>query len=90
MRVYKGASLQGMGDWLGTGAIGPMDHQWRPFEEARRFVPALNLKTGREWGAYCRGERPHIQTKPINIPVQADKVYKDKGWISWPDLLGKN
>jgi hypothetical protein len=26
--------------------------------------------------------------KPLNIPSQPNKTYKDKGWKSWADFLG--
>jgi len=37
-----------------------------------------------EWREYCKSGK-----KPINIPASPDKTYKNKGWISWGDFLGK-
>ena len=55
-----------------------------PFEEAREYARGLGLKGMREWRKWLTsGERPY------NIPSAPDRFYKDKGWISWMDWLGK-
>ena len=69
-----------MPDWLGK--------DWMPFEETRDFVHKLELKSSTEWPAYSRGDMPEKGTRPEDIPSSPDRVYKDKGWISWPDWLG--
>ena len=57
--------------------------QWMPFEEAREFVRGLGLNYQKDWNIYClSGE------KPVNIPSNPDKAYKEKGWLSMPDWLG--
>ncbi|MDC0324369.1 hypothetical protein OAM21_04160, partial [Verrucomicrobia bacterium] len=56
---------------------------WRPFEEAREFVRALNLKNREEWCAFCKSGQ-----LPADIPLAPDQRYKDKGWTSWGDWLG--
>ena len=30
------------------------------------------------------------EKNPPNIPSAPDQTYKDKGWINWPDWLGKS
>lgn len=57
---------------------------WRPFEEARAFSRALNLKTGNDWHNYCRSGK-----KPFDIPSAPDTntTYKQK-WQGWGDWLG--
>ena len=80
--AYKGKGWAGYGDWLGTGTIAHRKREWAPFKEARTFVRSLNLKVA--WRAYCKsGERP------INIPTDPAKIYKDHGWAGFPDWLGK-
>ena len=102
--VYKDEipGWAGYGDWLGTGTIAHRKRRWRPFREARAFVRSLNLTVGwREshyrpvrsrrginltvvWREYCKsGERP------VNIPTDPARVYKDKGWAGMRDWLGK-
>ena len=54
-----------------------------PFEQAREAVRAVGLGSNREWQEWSRsGERL------TNIPSHPDVVYRDTGWISWPDWLG--
>lgn len=58
------------------------NRKFRPFEEARTFVRSLGLKSGTEWRAYVSlSALPNIPTNPV-------PVYKDKGWVSWPDWFG--
>jgi 3-mercaptopyruvate sulfurtransferase SseA len=65
-------------DWLGYERP-----KLLPFEEARAFVRSLGLKSVKEWDIYCRSGK-----KPANIPITADAVYADKGWMGWQDWMG--
>ena len=56
---------------------------YHSFEDAREFVRGLNLKNDREWKQFCRSGN-----KPEDIPGSPHTVYKDKGWVNWPDWLG--
>ena len=82
-KVYKDKGWNGIRDWLGQELV-----EWRPLEEARAFVQTLELKSKKEWQAYSRGDMPEKGTRPPDIPSNPERVYKDKGWISWPDWLG--
>ena len=54
-----------------------------PFQKARAIVLKLGLKSVKEWKEWSKsGERP------TNIPSHPDRVYRDKGWVSWPHWLG--
>ena len=59
---------------------------WMPFEEARDFVHALELKTKDEWTCYHKGELK--DKKPKDIPSGPSSIYKTKGWKNWGDWLG--
>ena len=87
-RTYKDQGWQGMGDWLGTGTIASYNREYRPFDEARKFVHALKLKSGTEWRQYCKGELEGINPKPEDIPTNPHRNYKDQGWKGWGDWLG--
>lgn len=50
-RTYKN-EWKGWGDWLGTGNIGPLNRQYRSFEQAREFAQSLRLKSKTEWEKY--------------------------------------
>lgn len=78
--TYKG-HFKSLGDWLGTGFVHYRDRRYRPFEEARDFIHALELKSRAQWVAYCiSGE------KPDDIPADPRRTYggefKDLGdWL---------
>ena len=74
--TYKDQGWQGMGDWLGTGTIASYNKEYRPFEEARKFVHALKLKSGTEWRKYCKGELEGRIPKPEDIPAKPYRTYK--------------
>jgi superfamily II DNA or RNA helicase len=94
--VYEGSGWVDWGDWLGTGRVYRPD--WLPFNEARRFVHRLDLKSEHEWRDYVKSGK-----KPKNIPAKPDRIYSSKkifrpsrgrardveaGWIGWGDWLG--
>ena len=71
--------------WLGTGTIAPRLRKYRTFNEARKFVRSLKLKSGEEWKAYKRSGK-----LPIDIPVAPQHAYLKKGWQGMRDWLGTN
>jgi superfamily II DNA or RNA helicase len=56
---------------------------WLPFEEARKYVQTLGIKSTKYWSEYSTSESKHYQ-----IPRAPAVVYKDKGWLNWGDWLG--
>jgi hypothetical protein len=59
-----------------------MRKKWRPFEEARKFVHSLNLKSEKYWKEYKNSGK-----KPDDIPGSPRTVYK-KEWKGLGDWLG--
>jgi hypothetical protein len=88
-RTYKNKGWKTWGDWLGNEAVSNRYRQFRPFKQARAFAHSLNLGSQQEWFRYRKGEMADKQPKPEDIPSNPYQVYEDKGWISWPDWLGK-
>ena len=85
--VYK-EEWTSWGDFLGTGRTAYMYKKFRSFKDARKFVHSLKFtkRDGtNDWRAYCKSGK-----KPVDIPAAPDKVYKNKGWISFGDWLGTN
>jgi len=78
-QVY-GSEFKGMGDWLGTGYVAAQHRQYRPFEEARKFVRSLGLKNLREWRDYLTSGQ-----KPADIPAHPEQAYSSeyKGLRDW-------
>lgn len=53
------------------------------FDEAKKIVKPLNLKSVNEWEIYTRSERFNI-----SLP-KAPYVYYCSEWKNWKDFLGK-
>jgi superfamily II DNA or RNA helicase len=87
-RTYKDKGWKSLGDWLGTGVIGSIKRKFKPFRQARKFSRSLNLKSGPEWKAYCKGEIPNKKKKPQDIPFNPNRTYEKEGWVSMGDWLG--
>lgn len=86
--VYAATGWTSMGDWLGTGAIGPGLREYRPFEAARAFARKLKLKNETEWRAFCKGLLPRLGRLPSDIPTNPWRSYVSKGWKGMGDWLG--
>lgn len=81
--VYFDKGWKGFGDWLGTGKRTNFNREYKSFEEARKFVHSLNLKTFEEWSLF----RKSISL-PRDIPTNPNIVYYNSGWKGIKDWLG--
>jgi len=61
---------------------------WRPFEEARDFVHALNIKSNIEWRKYCNFKIAKLGKRPWDIPSNPNTTYLRTGWRGYSDWLG--
>lgn len=85
-QVYAKNGWLGYSDWLGHTRRGG---NWRPFNEARKFVQALGLSGDKEWRQYLRGDLSATKgARPMDIPTNPEKVYRDDGFVSLGDWLG--
>ena len=73
---------KGWGDWLGTYYVAHQDREYKSFEEAKKFIHSIGLKSYEEWIEYRKSRK-----KPLEIPGDPYKVYK-KEWTDWRDWLG--
>jgi len=87
--TYMDKGWTSWGNWLGTGTISPSLRKYRSFTKARAFARSLKLKSRTEWNRYCKGEIPDKLPFPADIPTNPHRTYKDKGWKSVSDWLGK-
>ena len=81
--TYRNKGWKGYGDWLGTGTIAFHKIKYRNFNEARKFVQTINLKSVKEWSTYCKSNN-----LPIDIPSNPQNTYKHSGWKGYGDWLG--
>ena len=86
--TYAEKGWKGYGDWLGTGRISNKLRVHRPFEEARKFVRSLHLKSTKEWLKFTKGQMPEKGTLPSDIPANPCGAYRNKGWLGVGDWLG--
>ena len=85
--VYNDEGWLSWGDYLGyqigRGAKARSATKKHSFTQARDYVRSIGLKSQKEWR-----ERSKSGERPPDIPSDPDRVYKDKGWLSWGDFLG--
>lgn len=58
------------------------------FEKSRKWVHRLGLKSYEEWVLYCAGKMPKLPPKPMEIPSNPQKKYKNNGWQGYADWIG--
>lgn len=80
--IYRG---RGWVSWYGF--IGKKS-EFATFEKTKKFVQKLNLKSRKEWDVYFKKHKQKMVL--CDFPSSPQNVYKDAGWVSWPDFLGKN
>ena len=97
MRNFKSKSLSGWSDndtnefvssielrfWSPTGEVVCGDHSLTWFRRK------TGLRSLEQWEKYCRGELPGYKPKPDDIPAYPYDIYKNKGWTSVGDWLGR-
>ena len=86
--AYKNCGWKGMGDWLGTEAVATHLRKYLSFRKARKFARQLGLASETQWRDYVRGRTKKRPKLPSNVPATPNAVYKNCGWVSWPDWLG--
>jgi hypothetical protein len=80
---YKDNGWISWGEFLGTGKVADNFKIYKSFDEVKKFVSKLNLKSKTEWACYCKSGK-----KPIDIPSNVSTTYKNE-WKNWADFLGK-
>lgn len=85
---YAGKGWINFGDWLGTGRQSNRYRKFRSFEEARKFVRRIGLKSYGDWKKYCSAKSNGVRVLPQDIPTHPDRAYADVGWIGVEDWIG--
>ena len=81
---YRDKGWVSFPDFLGYEAKNGPNKKTKSFSEARKIARKLKLLNWAAWTRWCKeGKRPN------DIPAKPYIVYKDEGWISWDDWLGK-
>ena len=82
--AYKKEGWQGWAQFLGTSNRKSGDVIYRDFEAARAWAQSQNLKSMKEWSALAKSG-----ALPCDIPASPWRVYREQGWLSIGDWLGK-
>ena len=82
---YKKRGWNGYIDFLGYNKASTRNRKYFSFLKSRKFARSKNFKTIKEWHQYKRNNK-----KTYHLPYKPDRVYKNKGWKSWKDFLGKS
>jgi hypothetical protein len=81
---YKKSGWKSFGDWLGTNEIATFKREYLSFEVARANVRELRLRSRSEYAN--KRKSGELDERFHSAP---DRFYKNSGWISWADWLGK-
>jgi len=82
--VFYKNEFEGYGVFLGTGVLGNKNRTFLTYDEAKKIVHKLKLKSSGFWIDYINSEK-----YLIDIPRSPEQVYKKKGtWKGWGDFLG--
>jgi predicted helicase len=89
-QAYAHSGWKGVGNWLGTGTLGPIEKgkNYLSFEDAQKFVRTLKLLNAKEWKRYCQGKMTQKGNLPENIPSNPNRSYAGKGWCGFGVWLG--
>jgi superfamily II DNA or RNA helicase len=72
------------GDFLGTGNVAPQNMEFLSYEEAKKIVHPLSIKTQKDWFIYAKSYSFNKK-----LPSDPNGYYRRLGnWISWGDFLG--
>lgn len=83
-RAYKDSGWISYGDWLGTGNVSNLQKEFLSFNEAKKLVHKLKLNSKEDWVKYYK------KHKPVNLPADPSRYYKNVGWVSWGHWVGTN
>ena len=82
-QCYKNCGWMGWGDFLGTGKIQDnMRVSYLEFDEAKKFVKNLNLKSSKYWKIFA-----NTRNFPSFLPRRPERFYSRRGWAGWGDFL---
>ena len=75
------------------GAGGAKAKKFLPFDEALLYARSLNLKSEKEWRAWCKSgarlcKRKALAKRDASIPSHPEQIYRHNGWQGYGHWLG--
>ena len=82
----KHKNWKGFPNFIGSSIIDTkiISEQFYDFSKAKSVIKKYNINTSTEWRNFLKSGN-----RPSRIPAAPDRVYKNIGWKSWNDFLGK-
>jgi hypothetical protein len=68
---------------LGEILISTAEREYLSYDEASQYIKQFGIKTIKEWFIFSKGGK-----RPLNIPSDPGKMYKNKGFTNMADFLG--
>ena len=82
--VYKN-EWKNWGDWLGTFRLSTsIIFSQISYSAAKKIVRKYKLKNQAQYKNIWKKK-----LKPLGISINPNKIFKNKGWKSWKDFIGK-
>ena len=78
---YEDKGWTTWGECLGTFSVSLKNKEFDSYESAREYVQAMGIRSYTEWVRFRKN-------RPDYIPSAPDRVYKDSGWVGWPEFTG--
>jgi superfamily II DNA or RNA helicase len=83
---YKNDGWISIGDFLGTFNESKHGRTYKSFDDAKRYLKGLKLKSRQKWTDYYRNNE-----KPKDMPAGLEKIYSGhKNWKGIGDFLGND
>lgn len=90
--IYRDQGWVNWQHWLGYKEMNKhMPHEWLPYEEAKKFIHTLGLKSQHEWQVYLRNNQlpPGIPRDPYHVYEGLNMYdwlgYKPKEWLPYKE-----
>lgn len=87
---YRAEGYGGMGDFLGTGISVKTEGSFLSYEQARRTVHSLGLRTKADWDEKLHQSRGKLGPLPTTLPTRPERYYRGRGWTGWRHFLGSD
>ncbi len=80
-KIYKHTGWKDLGDWLGTGNTGQQRKPRMSYEQAKRYIQAVGIKTQHEFFQWRK-----TKERPVTMPPDPNKTYLE--FKNWGEFLG--
>ncbi len=80
--IYKDEGWVSWADFLGSKIVSR--GQFLNYESAKAAIAQFKIKSSMDWRDFSKSN-----LRPAGVPGNPDRFYKNNGWVSWEDFLGR-